>query len=60
MSVVKIDGHAPCKGRARNAKILHAGLDEVVDHFLFARFGINKVGVRLYVILKAFLILGQL
>ena len=38
---------------------METGLDEVVEHFLLAAFGIDKVGVLLDEFLKLLLILGE-
>ena len=53
---VKIDRDSPLEARARNAEILQAGLDKVVEHFFFAAFGIYKVRVRFYIFLKLLLV----
>ena len=57
MLVVKVDRNAPFKRRTGNAEILDTWLYEIVDHFFFAALGIDKVRVRLDIILELLLIL---
>ena len=54
---IEVNGNSPLKARARYAEILKSGLDKVVEHFLFAALGVNKVGILLDVFLELFLIL---
>ena len=46
MTRVKIDGNAPLEARARDAEILQTGVDEVIDHLIYAAARLQKVGVR--------------
>ena len=48
--VVKVNGNTPLKGGTGNAKILQTCLEEVVYHFLFAKLGLNEIGVFLDVL----------
>ena len=56
MLVVKCNGDAPLKARTAYAKVLKSGLNEVVEHFLFACLGVNEVFVAFDEIFKLFLI----
>ena len=45
MPRVKIHGDAPGEGGPRDTEVLQAGLDEVVDHFVDAATGLQKICV---------------
>ena len=45
--IVKSNGYSPLERGSGNAKILKSCLEEVVDHLLFAGFGLNELGVVL-------------
>ncbi len=47
MLFVKGNRNAPLERAARNAEILQARLEEIVDHFLLACFRLDKLGMRL-------------
>ena len=56
--VAGVEGHgdSPRKGGTGHAQILQSCLEEIVDHFLFAALGINKVRICLDIILELLLI----
>ena len=56
---VKVHGDAPGEARAGDAEVFKARLDEVVDHLVDARGGLEKVGV-LKQVLHAVGVLGKL
>ena len=45
MTRVKVDGNAPCEARSRNAKVLEAGVNKVVDHFVDAGLRLEEIGL---------------
>ena len=45
--IVKSNGDSPFERGSGNAEILKSRLEEVVDHLLFAGFGLNELGVVL-------------
>ena len=51
--VVKVNGNTPFERGTGNAKVLQSCLEEVVDHFLFAKLGLNEIGVFLDVLHQA-------
>ena len=60
MTLIKINRYAPAEARPRYAQILKSRLDEVAQHFVLSRFGLNKVRVLLYIVLELLLIFGHL
>ena len=56
---IEVDGDAPGEGGARHAQILQAGLQEVVDHLVFAREGQDEVGVLVVVLHEAVCVLAH-
>ena len=56
---IKVHRHAPVEARAGDAEVFKARLDEVVDHLVDARGGLEKVGV-LKQVLHAVGVLGKL
>ena len=46
MARIKIDRHAPGEAGARDAQILEAGIDEVIDHFVDAGLRLEEVRLR--------------
>ena len=57
---IEFHRYAPLEGGTADAEVLHAGFDEVIDHFLLAGFRGDEVGVGFDIVLKTLLILGQL
>ena len=50
---IHVHGNAPGKGATGHAEILQTRLQEIVDHFLFPRLGLNELGVVLNVLHEA-------
>ena len=56
---VEVHGHAPLHAGAADAQILQAGLEEIVDHFIGALGGLDKLGMGFDVVDHPVLILAH-